>query len=295
MKRYVLAGLCLTAMLAGILSAKVFAGHLPITTPIKWDNTHLKRMWATSFPDDIRRTLVRQINDHNTSCYASTCDDVGGWARWYISDSYPHIDLADSATRPNYSIYDTKTVCDNPDYRVSFHIEALRSDTQEGVTPLGVAQLCPYSYTEFECVPIGDILTQSTTTTTQNQVNCPKGTVPQVKSHKEYLAAGAVAFNTQTPPGTSWSYSGAYESVPSNQFAFVGTLAHEMGHIFNLGHYTPDAQGYSTDSACTQNNDNRGERYANRGTMCVPAYPGQIRKLTPEQDEKDTFKNFYKP
>lgn len=272
------------------------ANHVPLYIPIKWDRMHLDRMWANSFPNDSKRTLVKEIHAHDAGCYSNTCDTnntTGSWARWYISEGYPHIGINDSTITPAYSYNDTTNTCGNNDFRVTFHFEDIVG-ADPRFTEAGTAKLCPFNKPVYTCQSpeINGTSSSSPITNTPGQdiPTCTPPEVPVITGWKKYIGSGAVRFASNV----DFWYGGIGSMPPKDRPDFVSTVTHEMGHIFNLNHYPPDVNGYSTDVNCNgPSSTDMGESNPSRATMCVPLYPGTRRQVTPEKDEKDTFKNFY--
>lgn len=276
----------------------VNADHSPLTTPVKWRNLEIQRMWATTFPDDSRRTRVRRILDHDPACYSGTCNNnntTGSWARWFISTDFPHFDTVDNATRPDYDFFDVDRVCEFNDNRVSFHIQDLRdykSDEGEGFRTLGIARVCPRNQIFWNCVDPGAWDVGESANRDHHEPSCPPGLVPVVERTEQYIGSGAVVFDS-SEDGIFY-YGGPGQVPPRDKADFMSVVTHELGHIYNLGHYIPDASGHSIDTECNGTNSNdMGESNSRRATMCIPIYLGTKRQVTPEADEKDTFRNLY--
>lgn len=274
--------------------------HLLPITPLQYRDNHLNRMWAASFPDDNRRHRVRKVLEHDAACYSNTCNNnntVGSFARWYISESYPHVGLTDNPTRPNYSGLDDNQACGFDDNRITFHIEDMRhlpSDEGENFRTLGKAGPCPHYYTHYRCED--PTVIRPTSSSDDHWLpfehNCPIGTVPVVTKQEHFLVSARVIFDAGLD-GIFW-YGDIGENPPSNKADFISVVTHEMGHAYNLGHYVTDAHGFSTDPECdNEQNGDRGRENSFRATMCVPLYRGTRRQVTPELHEKCTFQRHF--
>lgn len=294
-----MAAFVISALLSVVIKM-VQAKHIPLYTPILWKNKHIIRMWATSFPADTpsepRRARIYEVQAHDNSCYAGTCNMSGSWAHWYINDSHPHFDLQDSSTRPNYSFFEKHKVCGNEDNRVSIHWEILPIDPDKKLHTLGSSRLCPKEDVEVSCETarnpfrklLGSVFAQV------KFEPCPPGTAMTIR-YSVAIKAGAMAFQSQLRPGDRWFYGSAYQIPPtSNDYDFMSVVAHEMGHIYNLDDYPTNTQGYSTDEACVKPQATDGGEYnSTRHTMCTPLFPKTKRQLTPELDSKETVDTLY--
>lgn len=292
--------LFLTLFIVFGTSTLASANHLPGADPAQWENRNIELTWAANFPDDQKRTLIRQILEKDPGCYAGTCNGnntTGSWAHWYISDAYPHIQSETNGyPRSDYSRRDQN--CTSQDNRAIFHWQALQNVDAKGVADkdgkfvvAGEMYRCPFNYTYTTCEdPLGPNPTSSNSAICQP----PQVTVPRTYT---FIAGAYVAFNSKLPDNVSWSYGGPGVMPGANQIDFQSVVAHEMGHVFDLGHYVVNTKGYSTELDCQQSptDPDNGQDNSKRSTMCQPIHLGTKRQMTPEQDEKDTFRDAYMP